>query len=606
MSSITYDNIVYINNDLVVDTNTLYVDSSNNRVGINTVPSYEFDVSGNVKLTSIIDRLGLTGNNGQVLSSTGIEVEWKDVSGSGGSGTNYWDLSGSNLYNNSGTNVGINTNNPVYEVDISGETRIQTTNVRIGRNAGDINQGIGAIAIGENAARNSQGSYAIAIGSFAGNTQGNSAIAIGLQSGNILQRADTIAIGFQAAFNGQQSSGIAIGRQAGYTSQKIGAIAIGNIAGQSNQTNNAVAIGVSAGRILQGSSAVAIGFGAGTTGQGTNAVAIGNLAGLGIQGVDAIAIGDNAGQTNQNTGAIAIGSQAGQGTQGTNAIAIGNLAGRTNQTANSIIINATGLDLSSMDVSGLFIAPVRRVDGITQALYYNTSTSEIVYSDISSSGGGTNYWTLTGNNIYNNNSENVGIGISTPTYNLDVSGSSRISNRLYVSNSIHLGNTSNISIFQDSSANIDTMVSSSNSSVIDIFHTAYPYGDVSNAIVDISFANWGSNNVTTIVDIMSGSRSFNTSQGHGIVSGRLYAMNTSAGSTFDSFNEISLTTKDISFSYTSPSNYGLRLSFKPTNEADIISGAIRVINLTGISPIEAIHGRLFNSTGSSPTVEIEI
>jgi hypothetical protein len=41
-----------------------------------------------------------------------------------------------------------------------------------------------------------------------------------------------------------------------------------------------------------------------------------------------------------------------------------------------------------MDVSGLFIAPIRRVVGITQALYYNVSTREIVYSDISSGGGG--------------------------------------------------------------------------------------------------------------------------------------------------------------------------------------------------------------------------
>ena len=41
-----------------------------------------------------------------------------------------------------------------------------------------------------------------------------------------------------------------------------------------------------------------------------------------------------------------------------------------------------------MDVSGLFIGPIRRVTGITQALYYNTSTREIVYSDISSSGSG--------------------------------------------------------------------------------------------------------------------------------------------------------------------------------------------------------------------------
>ncbi len=39
--------------------------------------------------------------------------------------------------------------------------------------------------------------------------------------------------------------------------------------------------------------------------------------------------------------------------------------------------------------------------------------------------GGNNSWTTSGNNIYNNNSGNVGIGTTTPLYNLDVNGNFR-------------------------------------------------------------------------------------------------------------------------------------------------------------------------------------
>jgi hypothetical protein len=41
-----------------------------------------------------------------------------------------------------------------------------------------------------------------------------------------------------------------------------------------------------------------------------------------------------------------------------------------------------------MDVSGLFIAPIRQIIN-NKTLYYNTSTYEITYGDISSGGGGT-------------------------------------------------------------------------------------------------------------------------------------------------------------------------------------------------------------------------
>ena len=142
-----------------------------------------------------------------------------------------------------------------------------------------------------------------------------------------------------------------------------------------------------------------------------------------------------------NINKIKIGKYAGTINQGDNAIAIGSFAGRTNQTANSIIINAIGIDVSSMDISGLFISPIRRQNGITQSLYYNPTTSEIVYGDISSSGSGgggggsgTNYWSLSSGNLYNNVGTNIGIGTTTPIYTLDVSGRTIIRDSLYMHN----------------------------------------------------------------------------------------------------------------------------------------------------------------------------
>ena len=142
-----------------------------------------------------------------------------------------------------------------------------------------------------------------------------------------------------------------------------------------------------------------------------------------------------------NINKIKIGKYAGFINQGNNAIAIGSFAGRTNQTANSIIINAIGIDVSSMDISGLFISPIRRQNGITQSLYYNPTTSEIVYGDISSSGSGgggggsgTNYWSLSSGNLYNNVGTNIGIGTTTPIYTLDVSGRTIIRDSLYMHN----------------------------------------------------------------------------------------------------------------------------------------------------------------------------
>jgi len=45
-------------------------------------------------------------------------------------------------------------------------------------------------------------------------------------------------------------------------------------------------------------------------------------------------------------------------------------------------------------------------------------------------------WKIIGNDVVNNNTGNIGIGILTPQYKLDVFGDARISNNLYVGGGI--------------------------------------------------------------------------------------------------------------------------------------------------------------------------
>jgi hypothetical protein len=66
-----------------------------------------------------------------------------------------------------------------------------------------------------------------------------------------------------------------------------------------------------------------------------------------------------------------------------------------------------------MDVSGLFIAPIRQIIN-NKTLYYNTSTYEITYGDISSGGGGTSAPAVFALNITNSTIPLFPVGSGTP------------------------------------------------------------------------------------------------------------------------------------------------------------------------------------------------
>jgi hypothetical protein len=160
-----------------------------------------------------------------------------------------------------------------------------------------------------------------------------------------------------------------------------GARIVGDVYTSVLRTSEArISLGDGAGSATAGA-AIAIGQYAGNTNQSSTGLGIGFRAGFSNQGNSAVAIGVDAGYATQGTRAIAIGDQAGETSQGANAVAIGHKAGETSQTANSIILNASGSALNGA-AAGFYVNPVRNDTSTGNVLTYNTTTREIIYSEV--------------------------------------------------------------------------------------------------------------------------------------------------------------------------------------------------------------------------------
>lgn len=337
-------------------------------IATNTGATGSQGVTGSTGATGATGAIGATGATGATGTFGPLGTTWADYI--------YW--------NNQLTPPQWSVSDSrVRIVQNAGQTSQQTGAIAIGVNAGNYSQDANSVAIGIESGRTFQASGATAIGLWAGqNTQGRNATAIGIRAGRSFQQSGSIAIGFEAGSSLQGGNAIAIGSTAGRNTHGVNAIAIGNESGFESQGNNSIAIGYQTGRNTQGPIAIAIGYQAGFSNQKSGSIAIGYQAGYLTQSINAIAIGSTAGQSGQSSAAIAIGFSAGQASQGTNAIAIGNQAGIASQNANSIIINASGSALNSQTDSSLYVKPIRGPVSTSTILYYNSTSSEVLYGGI--------------------------------------------------------------------------------------------------------------------------------------------------------------------------------------------------------------------------------
>lgn len=246
--------------------------------------------------------------------------------------------------------------------------------------------GMGSVTIGANILPTNDptyfGMYIYSTGAGANNftAGGNRNIKIGSNAGIVNQQSGAIAIGINAGRTSQGTNAIAIGYNAGSRFQQQGAIALGS-AGFDYQGTNAIAIGYLSAHATQGENAIAIGGQyCGHLPQGKNAIAIGGeYTGFISQQNNAIAIGVYAGHSNQGTNAIAIGYYAGATDQGAHSICITTIDPGAPVGAESVYINASGTAVTPLAGSGILIAGVEDAPvGGLPSLCYEPSTGKVV------------------------------------------------------------------------------------------------------------------------------------------------------------------------------------------------------------------------------------
>ena len=87
-----------------------------------------------------------------------------------------------------------------------------------------------------------------------------------------------------------------------------------------------------------------------------------------------------------------------------------------------------------------------------------------------------------------------------------------------------------------------------------------------NIQIDIVYGNWGSNSVIGLVDMIITLREYAHTSGTAF--GKIFATNTSQGSTFTSFNTTDVTASQCSITATSGGSYTLRITIDPSNVTD--------------------------------------
>lgn len=409
---------VNIGGNLAVDTDVLYVNTTNNRVGIaTTAPAYTLDAGGDINASS-------------TYRVRGTQVIYLP---------NQTDFTGSLFYGNGGLNLS----------RTSGNDGRWNTGIGIGsmlaNTTGNFNSAFGYNALEDN----TTGTFNVAFGSnsLVQNTTGSNNLAIGYNAlGTSLTNSSTVGVGTQAGLNVTGDSATFIGHQAGRaasTYSNTGATGVGFQALYTGTGNYSTAIGYRAGFLSTGATNLFLGYQAADNATtGANNIVIGN-------NIDAPSATDS----NQlNIGNIIFGT----GVSGTGTTIAGNIGigtstpgqllavagntyltgglgvGVTNTTAGSI--SATGNIQTNAGLINSFIGQssfngynpsdngARSGIAASNSFYIqidsnNDQTDRLFAINTNSSNlsGGTELFRVQENG-------NVGIGTTTPTDKLSVSG----------------------------------------------------------------------------------------------------------------------------------------------------------------------------------------
>ncbi|MGE5540691.1 MAG: hypothetical protein ACM3TU_00170 [Bacillota bacterium] len=313
-----------------------------------TSPAKLLSVAGNAYITGslTLDTALTVGNGGTGLSTAPTYGQVLVGNASGGytltatsslgiSGTNYWTSSGSDLYNNTGTEIGINTTAPAYALDVAGFINTDqysgykqagntilyasstrgTTLVGISAGAALTTSSVNVVAVGKGALQYSTASNNTALGYQALNVDstGDLNVAVGTYA---LASNDTgagnVAIGYGASYNTAPSVGtVAIGQEAangvGGSYSSTGSVAIGYRAGYNfyNSSNYNTLLGYQSGfNITTGANNIIIGADSGTDGANSNLTSGSNNIQIGYN----ISLASSTGSNQLNIGNLIYGT----------------------------------------------------------------------------------------------------------------------------------------------------------------------------------------------------------------------------------------------------------------------------------------------------------
>jgi len=398
----------------------------------------------NVNLSSLLDNtdaqtLSLNGNDLTISGGNTITIP---------SSTNYWTLSGNNLYNNSGTKVGINTTSPSEKFHVSNGVLLHTGTYSSDSSMAVSGAGTRMFFYPRKAAfragnvsgvhwNDSEiGNYSVAFGKD-NVSKGDYSFTAG--NSNTVTGSGSAAVGNQNTASGSNSFAAGSGNTVlGSTSAALGSnnVADGDNTSVSGSDNTAVADNsfiAGSNNVTAGSSSIAMG--AGNTAVGDRSFALGT--GNDAPSYSEMVVGTYASTYSANSSSgynsadriFSVGNGQSGGAR-SNALTVlkgGNVGiGITSPTKKLEVSGTTKTD-------SLQAVNIRMTNGAVNGYVLTSDASgnaswATVASSLPTAGTGLSYsgstlnsvWTTSGSNIYNNNSGNVGIGTSSPNARLHV------------------------------------------------------------------------------------------------------------------------------------------------------------------------------------------